>query len=562
MNEQNNYDRLLRRWGSLKQERSSYMDHWREISEYVLPRSGRFMQSEANRGGKKHNAIHDSTGTKSLRILEAGLMAGMTSPARPWFRLTTSDPNLDDAPAVKKWLAEVTRQMQMVFSRSNTYRALHACYEELGAFGTASSIILSDYDTVIHHYPLTIGEYAAATDHRGMVDTLYREFEMTVGQMVPRFGKKNCSNAVIGLWDRFELDKRIRVLHAIQPNPDRDLNKRDNRNMAFESVYCELGAEQGKRLSQSGFKDFPAICPRWMTSGGDVYGLSPAMESLGDIKQLQHEQLRKAQGIDYKTKPPLQMPTSLKNVGANTLPGGATYVDVPGQTAGIRPLFESQLDLSHLLEDIRDVRERIKGNFYADLFLMLSNGNNPSMTATEVAERHEEKLLMIGPVLENLHNEILYPKIDITFNHMLNAGILPPAPEELQGMDLNVEFVSILAQAQRAVATNAIDKYVANLGQVASLRPEVLDKFDADHWADVYADALGVDPEMVVPSDKVALIRRQRAQAAQQQQQVEQAAQQADAMQKLGNVDTGGKNAATDLMGMFSGYNSPGPAGL
>ena len=545
---------LSQRWSALQNERSSWIAHWKEISEYLLPRSGRFFIEDRNKGSKRHNAIYDNTGTRALRTLAAGLMAGMTSPARPWFRLTTSDPQLDESAAVKAWLADVTRLMQIVFAKSNTYRALHSQYEELGAFGTASTIVLPDFKSVIHHYPLTAGEYAISTSYRGDVNTLFREFSMTVSQVIEEFGKENVSSTVQNLHSSGKLDQWVTVIHGIARRKERDTGKRDAQNMPFESIYFEKGGDTDKLLRESGFQAFPALCSRWAVLGGDIYGNSPAMEALGDIKQLQHEQLRKAQGIDYKTKPPLQAPTSMKGRDVDTLPGGVTFVDAGSPTGGIRSAFEVNIDLSHLLMDIQDVRERIKGSFYADLFLMLANSTNTNMTATEVAERHEEKLLMLGPVLERLHNEILDPLIEMTFARMVESGIVPPPPEELQGMELNVEFVSMLAQAQRAIATNSVDRFVGNLGAVAQIKPDVLDKFDADRWADAYADMLGIDPELIVPGEQVAMIRQQRAQAAQAQQQAAMLQQQADAAQKLGSIDTTKQSALTDITRQFSGY--------
>lgn len=558
MNEQSKpqRDKLLTRWSALKTERSGWMDHWREISDYLLPRSGRFVSSDRNKGDKRFNNIYDSTGTQALRVLGAGMMSGATSPARPWFRLTTSDPQLDESAAVKQWLAEVQRLMLMVFTKSNTYRALHSLYEELGAFGTGASIVLPDFDDVIRHYPLTIGEYAVATDYRGQVATLYREFDKTVGELVGEFGRDAVSQTVRNLYDRGNLDAWVTIIHAIEPRSDRDPSKRDAKNMAWRSCYFEPGAQQGQYLRESGFKTFPAVVPRWSVSGGDIYGNSPGMEALGDIKQLQHEQLRKAQGIDYKTRPPLQAPTSMKNREIDSLPGGVSFVDAANPNGGIRTAFEVNLDLSHLLMDIQDVRERIRGSFYADLFLMLANSPRTNMTATEVAERHEEKLLMLGPVLERLHNELLDPLIEMTFERMLAAGIVPPAPPELQGSELNIEFVSMLAQAQRAVATNSVDRYVANLGAVAQYKPDVLDKFNSDAWADAYADMLGVNPDLIVPGEQVALIRRQRAQAAQAQQAAEMMQQGADTAQKLANAQTNTPSALTNVIEMFSGYNT------
>lgn len=547
--------KYTKRWDALKTERSSWMTHWREISDYLLPRSGRFVATDRNRGDKKHNNIIDSTGTRALRVLAAGMMAGMTSPARPWFRLTTSDPDLDESSAVKAWLADVQQLMQQVFAKSNTYRALHSVYEELGAFGTAASVISSDFNSVIHHNTLTIGEYAIATDHRGFVNTLYREFQMTPAQMVGQFGKENCSRAVQNLFDKGALDEWITVCHCVEPRVDRESGRRDSKNMPYKSVYFEPESTEGKVLRESGYREFPVLAPRWATSGGDIYGNSPAMEALGDIKQLQHEQRRKAEAIDYQTRPPIIVSSMSKGSELDILPGGVSYVDSASPQGGVRSAFQVDLRMDFLLDDIQDVRTRITSSFYADLFLMLAGNDRTNMTATEVAERHEEKLLMLGPVLERLHNEFLDPLIDVTFTYLLEANLVPPAPEELQGMDLSVEYVSMLAQAQRAVNTNSVDRYVANLGQVAQLNPEVLDKFNADRWADTYADMLGIDPELITPSDQVALIRQQRAEAQAAAEEQEQANQAINQAAQLSSIPTDDGSALNSVMDQFTGYS-------
>lgn len=548
-------DKLFTRWGMLKSERASWLAHWQEITTYLLPRNGRYFRQDRDKGWRRHNNIYDNTGTRALRTLGAGMMAGATSPARQWFRLATADPELNSYQPVKLWLDDVTRRMQLVFQKSNTYRALHSMYEELGAFGTAASLVLPDFKNVIHQYPVTCGEYCIATDFQGRVTTLYREFEVTVADLVKEFGYENCSVTVRNMYDRGTLDAWIPIIHAIEPRTDRDHKKRDSKNMPYGSWYFEVGGEEGKFLRESGFQQFPALVPRWSTAGGDIYGNSPGMEALGDIKQLQHEQLRKAQAIDFQTKPPLQVPISMKNRDVETLPGGISFVDGAGM--GIKTAFEVNLNLQYLLNDIMDCRERVRGAFYADMFLMLATQPNTRMTATEVAERHEEKLLMLGPVLERLHNELLDPLIDITFTRMLQAGIVPPAPEELQGMDLNVEFVSMLAQAQRAIGTNSVDRFVGNLGAIAQMKPDVLDKFDSDQWADIYADMLGVDPSLIIADKEVAMVRNARNQAMAAKEQVAAVEQASKATRNLAASPTDQQTALTDVMNMFSGYGSP-----
>ncbi len=535
------------------------MPHWTELSRHIQPRLGRFFVTDRNRGGQRHNAIYDSTGTRANRVLSAGMMAGMTSPARPWFRLTTADPDLAESHGARLWLSDVRRIMLDVFQRSNAYRSLQGMYEELGCFGTSASLVLPDFEKVQHYYPSTVGEFAIATDHKGRVNTFYRELQMRVGNIVAEFGRENCTPTVRNLYDRGQIDAWVTIVHAIEPRADRDPTMRDSKNMPFSSCYFEEGANPGKYLRESGFREFRVVAPRWHATGGDIYGYSPGMEALGDVKQLQHEQLRKAQAIDYQTKPPIALPTSAKGQEHDLLPGGVSYFDAATPHAGARSMFETRLDLNYLLQDIQDVRGRINGAFYADLFLMLAQAPNTNMTATEVAERHEEKLLMLGPVLERLHNELLDPLIALTFSDLMEAGAVPPPPPELDGQAVRVEFVSMLAQAQRAVGTGATDRFVANLGTVATFKPDVLDKFNSDKWVDAYSDSLGIDPELIVADKEVALIRQQRAEAQQAAEAAAMADQAAGTVQKLGGAPTqgGASNALNDVMSLFSGYNSP-----
>jgi Bacteriophage head to tail connecting protein len=568
------YQQYLIRRGALTTERATWLPQYREISSFMMPRTGRFLLTDQNKGDKRYNNIIDSTGTRAVRVLSAGLMSGMTSPARPWFRLSTGDTGLMEYGPVKLWLNDVTEKMRTMFNRSNTYRSLHTLYEELALYGTAASIVLDDFEDVLRHYPSTCGEYMIATNSRGEVDTLYREFQMTVVQLVNEFGRDKVSRNVLDMYSSGRnLDAWVPVMHIIEPRVARDMNSKLAKDMAWTSNYMELQPSNqnspatGMFLRESGFKRFPALCPRWHATGGDIYGNSPAMEALGDVKQLQHGQMRKSQAIDYKVKPPLQIPSSMKNMPLSTLPGGTMYVDDAGPHTGIRTAFDVQLDISGQLEDIRDVRQRINSTFYVDMFLMLAQQDQGQpITAREVAEKHEEKLLMLGPVLERLHNELLKPYIDIAFDRMLLAGIVPPPPKELHGAELNVDFVSMLAQAQRAIGVDSVDRLVNTVGTLATFQRNsgmaatALDNLDTDQTIDEYADMLGVNPNLIVAKDKVAIIRQDRAQAAAQAQKAAAAQQAADTAAKLGTVATPNGNAASDIISNFSGYGGPGLA--
>lgn len=551
--------RFLQRRQALYNIRTEREVEYREITDYLIPRLGRFnWQGERDRSSTKYSRykqILDSAGGRAHRICAAGLMAGMSSPARPWFRLTLSDKDLAEFDPVKLWLKETGDVMRDIFARTNTYRALHSMYDELAAFGTGVDIIEWDYEDFMRHHPLTAGEYAITVDDRGVVNTLYRDLELSVEQMVEKFGYAACSLTVRNLYDQSNYDKLVPILHAIEPRKKRDMRKADGANKRFCSCYIEAGATGDDGiLRESGYDRFPALAPRWIVTSGDVYGWSPAMEAIGDIKQLQHEQLRKSQGIDYLTEPPLQAPASSAG-SIDKLPGGISYVDMPGGQGGVKTMFETRLDLNHLLADIQDVRQRIDAAFYADLFMMMATDDRSGITAREIAERHEEKLLMLGPVLERLHDEFLAPLVDRTFERAVSIpGVLPPPPPELEGMDLNIEFISTLAQAQRAVGVGAIDRLLGVIGSVAQIKPDVVDKLDADQLVDRYSDMLGVDPSLIVADEKVAIVRQQRAERQQQEEAAAMVPAAAGAARDLASADTQGRNALTDAINLFQGY--------
>ncbi|MDA8230453.1 MAG: portal protein [Magnetospirillum sp.] len=540
-----------RRLVGLRPERMSYWNHWRELSDYILPRRGRFLitPNPGDRGDPRNQKIIDSTATLAARTLASGMMSGITSPARPWFRLTVGDSDLARAPAVKRWLDEVTRRMMRVFAKSNFYNALATVYEELGVFGTAVMVILEDYQDVIRCQPLTVGEYYLANSDRMSVDTLYREFTLTVAQAVAQFGLEACSATVQSMYRSGQLDQQVLVGHAIEPNDRPVPDDPTPRGMPFRSVYWELGSSQSLLLGQRGYREFPVCAPRWHVVGNDVYGRSPGMDALGDVKALQVEQKRKAQAIEKMVNPPMIADVSLRNQPATLLPGGVTYVPGNASGVGFKPVYEVSPPLAGLVEDIQEVQRRIQQVFYADLWLMISQLDTVR-TATEIVARKEEKLLMLGPVLERFHAECLNPAIARTFGVMERAGLLPPAPAELARQAVQVDYISMLAQAQKAVATTGIERLVGFVGSLAGAHPPVLDTIDFDEAVDEYADMLGVSPRLLTPRPQVDEIRRQRARQAAQAQAMNTSLAAVQGAQTLSKIDVGGgQNALQKMLG-------------
>ncbi len=540
---------LRKRHGSVLTQRAPWLGLWRDTARFLLPAAERFEV-----GGPPHAATMDNCGTMAVGVLAAGMMSHNTSPARPWFKLATPDPEMANHPPIQRWLDECATRMHTVFQRSNTYRVLHTMYRDLAVYGTACSIVVPDRDTVIHLLPQRIGGYCLAADWTGTVDTIYREFKVPVHALVQEFGLKACTPHVQDKFRNGDLDIMVDVVHVIEPRRVRDIDSPRGDQMPWRSVYYEASADHSLVLREGGFQRFTALCPRWHAAPGEVYGSGPGFVAIGDVQQLQVEQLRKSQGIDYMTNPPLQAPLSMMHRETNMAPGGITFVDEIGPQASVRSMFDVRLDLSHLLMDIQDVRQRIKSAFYVDMFLMLAGRTDTTMTATEVAERHEEKLLMVGPVVERLKNELLDPLVEATFDTMAKAGALPPAPQELHGVPLDIELVSVLAQAQRAVSARGVERFLSSVGASAQILPDALDRVDADELVEELAGAYGVKPKLVRSREDADAIRQARAQAQQAAQQAAMAQQGAQTAKVLADTSMQDGSALAGVLTNLQGY--------
>lgn len=552
-------------------ERSSFIQHWKTLADFITPRRPRFDLTDVNRGDRRTQHIIDSTATFAVRTLRSGMMSGITSPARPWFRLSTPDPQMAEFGAVKEWLQFVTDRMTAVFLKSNLYNVLPIIYGDLGVFGTSAMLVEEDFDSVVRFYPFPIGSYMISNNERLTVDTFFRNFRMTVRQIVRKFGQradgeidwKNISETVKNLWSNSHYEAWVDVCHVIRPNSEYEPGRMESKFKRYQSCYYEEGytgssnggnymSESGdKFLRESGYDLFPVLAPRWEITGEDSYATDcPGITALGDIKALQTMQKRKAQAVEKMINPPMVGPSALKTTKTSILPGDITYSDERDGQKGFRPAHEVALRIEAVTADIQEHQFRIRRAFYEDLFLMLASSDRRQITAREIDERHEEKLLALGPVLEQLNQDMLDPLIDNMFDIMVRQGLIPPAPQELQGMPLRVEYVSIMAQAQKLVGVAGIERFAgfANQIMVATQNPEVLDKVDVDQMLDEYGDAVGVGPRIVRSDEKVAAIRQQRAQAQKAQATMAAIQQGAQTAKDLSGADLESDNALSRML--------------
>lgn len=545
----------LRNW-----RESWWTQNWSDLAEFILPRRSIWMTQSTGgnpnpnnmtRGRELNGNIADPTATYAVRVCSAGLMSGLASPSRPWFKVIPTVRKLELDAAAREWLDEIEDRMYTVVAGSNFYNSFAQECEDIVVFGTGPSIIYEDERDLIRLYNPAVGEYYLSSGATMRVEGLYRLFVMTVSQIVDFFGVENCPPDIVELWNQkgSALEQERQIGHAIEPNfsIDKDKLGKIPGNFTWREVYWVWGSSGAREpLSMRGFVDQPFTAARWSTQSNDAYGRSPGMDVLPDVMQLQVMTKRMAEAIEKQVRPPLIGDMSLKNKPTSTLPGHLTYVtDV--EKSGIRPIYQVNPDIGAMSLNIQAIEKRIQIGLFNDLFLMLEQKVNEEMTAYEVAQKIQEKLQVLGPVIESLIAESLKPKLKRIFNILKRKGLIDEPPPSLKGIPLDIEFVSMLALAQKGAATGGIERLIQIVGAMSAVYPEVKDNIDPDATVREYNELLGNPQKILRGPEEVQAFRVQQAQELQQQANLakigavaEAAGKAAPAASVLSNVDAGG----------------------
>lgn len=498
-------------------------------------------------------------------------MSAFTSPSRPWFALTTMDPDLAKQESVKEYLYLCTQIVHEIFRRSNVYPSLQTVYGDLEVFATAAMLLEEDFTgNVIHTTPFVIGSYYLFNNNKLRVNGFMRDFRLTVRQIVEEFAVvhgtnqidwTNMSDLVHGLWNNGNTESWIELTHGIVPNPQWDPQSMRSDRKRYLSVTYERGSwgsqytlsemDTTRILRKRGYDAFRVLAPRWEVSGEDIYGTyCPGMEALGDILQLQMQERRGSQALEKMVNPPMVGPGTLRQQKATVLPGDITYLDNP-QGTEFKPAYQVQFDFKDLEFKNQQIEGRIKECFYDDLWHIISNLEKGNVTAEEVRALKEEKLQDIGPVVERVDQELLDPLVEQTFAIANAQRLLPQAPQELAGHPLKIQYTSIMAQAQKALGAATIERFwgfCTSVQQGQPENPDALDRVNVDELIERYSEELTIPPGIILDDDMLAKKRQQKQQAQAQQQKLAAMEQASKTAKNLSGADTGGQNALTDLI--------------
>lgn len=545
-------------WERGNREVSNYCERWQ--SRYINGSAGRSVTTGTGSattapGGKANDRLYNSKAVRSMRTLSNGMSSGLSSPSMPWFTLKWAmGSEAFDSQDGKVWLDDVKRTLYDFLAGTNIYTAMNSGYRELGLFGSEAGLLVPDWEYGGAAFGLTWGEYWIGQDRALRVDTLYRDCAMPLSTVVDLFGEDKLSGASKRLVTSGKWDSIVPVMHAIEPNRERSIGKIDRTNMPIRSVYWESGSDKSNGILEfGGFESKPFWAPRWDQRGMDVYSAGPGMDCLPDSRKLQLQELRLQMSMDFLVKPALQSPVANRNAQANLIPGGITYSASVDMQNRIAPIWQVDHNAIPNISAERDRTEyAVDDATFANLFMAITNmqGVQPR-NIEELARRHEEQLSQLGPVVDRVQVDKLAVIVMQAFQICSKQGRLPPVPADLEGTPLTIEFVSVLAQAQKMLGLGAMERFLGFIGNIAGVRPEILDTVDFDDMGAEYGNRLGIPARTLRSKEEYEAIRESRAQQEQQAQMAAAAGPMKDAAgaaELLSRTDVGGRNALEAIM--------------
>ena len=565
----------------MEQYRASYLYTWWELARWFSPRSPRFLESDVNMGWLRNEQIIDDTAGQAKDVLVAGMLSGISSPTRQWFKLAPKNRALLDSQEVKDWCYDASKAMGQVFIGSNLYMELPKWYESASVYSTGLMWMEESDENLVRFQALPIGSYAIAHDNEGRVCKLSRVFQLTATKLIGEFGTRDSDGEVTN-WEVFsqrvrnahdtnQMETQFYVGHFVRPNEEYEPEAPGTKGFPFLEVYYEKGqsgvaapdtnttsgtSEQWRFLRVRGLNRMPVMQLIWKSTGEDDYGTEcPGTRTLGCVKQLNAQEMRIAQAEEKMVNPPVLVPMTMGTKKVSLMPGGSTMTDMRNKDNGIRPVFEMKFDVSSVSNHSATLRSQINSGWFYDLFRAMQSLNDQKtqpVSATEIQEMKEQKLLMLSPVLENVNLHGFKPLIEFTYDLMMQFKMLPPMPASLKGHDMAVEFTSIFSEALKALELQSLQSFTQELTGYAQLSPSTLDNVDMDELVNMRADKGNIPSHIMRDPKQVAAMRAQRAKVQAQQQQMQQKMQQAQIAQTASkaSLNPADPNMLTQAMGM------------
>lgn len=504
---------LIRKAERLRSERLVWDAHYEEIAEHLFPYSSDFVGKKMP-GTKIMSKVGTTVGAVALRTLADSLHSLITSPHVQWFRLLPRDQRLYPRQSIRKYLETVTYRMYQVFNSGDSgfQTAAAEVYHNVVAFGTG---IMSIETQLLRGRPWLIFRSHSLKDtyieenSLGMVDTVYRFLELTAKQAIQEFGVKNVSHEILNSLELGD-DKTFKFLHVILPNLGYQPGKLGLKGMPFSAYYIDTTNYMIVR--SGGYTTNPYIVWRWAKSSWDIYGNSPAMMALPDVKVLNEMAIAEVRAAQLSSSPALQAPSDGFMNPIRVVPNYVNYFN-SGEMGRIEPI-PLGANIQPIYQSMELKKQDVKSAFYLD-YMEMYKGDR--MVTAEVLTRRDEQMRLLSPIMSRCQAELLAKILDRSFDSLLQNRIIDPLPSELGTFeDIDVQFLSPLAISQKASGTDNITRMMQLIGPILQLDPTAAQLIDVTEIIRAVGEMLDIQTGIIRTPEEYAQLQQQQ----QQQQQM------------------------------------------
>ncbi len=537
--------RLKQRLAQMERKRQDFEPYWRDLVDGLDPRKRDFIDKSIYSGPsdgpgsvsrRYDKEIINNRIKQARRVAVSGMYAGTISPSKPWFKIETEDKSLMAASENRQWIFDLEERLRKKLLINGFYQAAIPFIEELLDFSTAvmTDTTGPDGNPLFEYHVL--GSYYISHNRRQEVDVLALRKTKTARQLYEAYvegganGEDVLSPAVRQALKENNHERSFTIVQVIEPNKNYVKDAVESKFKKYRATTFDPEDSRDVVLEDKGFDTFPAYAVRWSIVGNEPYGTGgPGMVALGDTRQLQHQEKKKARAIEVMVDPLLKGPPDLKNVKipSNRSNGLIVYDDMRNK---LEPVYQIDPRIGELTQDMLAIENRINEAYFVNLFQAISSmqGVQPR-NREELLLRNEESLLVLGPLLERFQREFLQKVLERNLERVLKDRDLDGPPEALSGKDVKFNFVSTLVQAQRSTESAINQRFLRYAGELATIKPEVLDKIDGDAAVEVEALLSGVNPRLVLDQEATDELRQQRAETQRQIQEQQAQQQQASA---------------------------------
>ena len=508
---------IIREHEQMVSDRGVWEEHWREIAERVLPRQDWFQASNKTPGEKRTEKVFDATAGLALERFAAAMESMLTPRTMRWHKLKVRNPAISDNKAIQAYLDEVTNILFQVRynPKANFASQVHENYMSLGAFGTGAIFIDDVIGTGIRYRSIHLSEVYFCENYAGIIDKVHRKFEMTARQAAQRWGVERLPDKVRAALEK-QPETKFEFIHCVKPNDDMMPGRRDYRGMPYVSYY--ISTDGKSIISEGGFRTMPYAVSRYVTAPKEIYGRSPAMTVLPEIKMINEMSKTVIRAAHKIVDPPLLLQEDGVLQAFNARPGALNFggVNERGEQM-VQPLQTgARVDIG--MDMMEQRRKVINDAFLITLFQILVE--SPNMTATEAMLRAQEKGALLAPTMGRQQSEMLGPMIERELDILATAGVLPPMPDELaeMGGDVEIEYVSPLNRAQRAEEGVAILRTLESVTPLAQIDPSVMMIFNPEMIARELSEINGVPAKVLRSAEEIEAMKMEQAQMAEAQQ--------------------------------------------